>query len=161
MSFTVDTQALRTCRDRLDDLSADTSTADTYLWEHVDLTGEDGRLFAHVDNVCRDVRTKVDDVLGRLRTILSDSGAELADAAKYYDDTDRDSAERADEAIAPVAAIPDGEGYDPDAPFEDTVPEDPGDYTPRPDADEPEDGEVILAPGPIGVPPTDPSGTVA
>lgn len=161
MSFKVDTQALRTCRGKLQDLSSDTANADSYLWEHVDLTGEDGRLFAHVDNVCTDVRTKVDEVLGRLRTILSDSAHELGRAATYYDDTDRESAERADGTITALPAIPDGQGYDPDAPFEDTVPEEVDDYEDRPDPYEPDDGEVILAPGPLGQPPAGPTGTVA
>jgi hypothetical protein len=161
MSFEVDTQALRRCRGRLQDLASDTSSATSYVQEHVDLTGEDGRLFAHVDNVCRDVRARLDDVIGRLRTIFRDSGAELGSAATYYDDTDRAAAEQADGTIEALPGIPAGEGYDADAPFEDTVPEDPGEYTPRPDPDEPDDGEMIMAPGPLGQPPASPTGPVA
>jgi hypothetical protein len=161
MSFSVDSEALRTCGARLRDLSSDTTNASGYLAEHVDLTGEDGRLFLHVDNVCTDVRTRVDDVIDRLRTILRDGGIELRGAAKYYDETDQAAAERADTTIDVLPAIPAGQDYDPDAPFEDTVPEDPGDYTPRPDADEPDDDEVIMAPGPLGEPPTGSTGYVA
>lgn len=163
MNFRVDTQALRSCRSRLQDLSSDTSNADSYASTYLDLSGEDGRLFFHVDNVCRDVRARVDDVISRLASVLTDSGLELRATATWYDETDAATRERMDMDIPEPEPILPGDGYDDDAPFEDTVPEDPGDYTPPEDHEPPpaDDDEMIMAPGPIGEPSTTPTGPVA
>lgn len=165
MSFKVRTQALRTAKDALAALSTDVAVADTYKSTYLKIDGEDGRLFAHVDNVNDSVVARLDDVLDRLKTVLANSGMELAAVAKWYDETDAATRERLDAQIPPDAPLKPGQAYDDSVPFEDTVPEDPGDYKPPADHDAPpgDDEPIILAPGPIGEPrqPSDPYGGVA
>lgn len=149
MNFRVETAGLRAAKRRLTELGDDTSTARTYAATHLNISGGDnGVLFVHVDNVCDDVRAKVYDVLDRLDRLLTNFGAELSAAADWYDGTDLASLRRLD-AQVPRDTLPAEERYD-RAPVVDTVPEDPGTWTPPEDPFGLEDGEMILAPGPLG-----------
>lgn len=163
MNFHVKTDALRATKGTLTSLAGDTAVADAYKTTYLNLGAGDGALFVHVDNVAKDVAAKLDTLFDRLKSVLTDSGLELSAVAKFYDETDSGTEARLDGKLALIPLKP-GEAYDASVPFEDTVPEDPGDYEPPPDHDapEPDDGEIILAPGPFGEPGgTDSSGGYA
>ncbi len=151
MNFRVETAGLRAAKRRLVTLGDDVSPARAYATQHLNVSGDDnGLLFVHVDNVCDDVRTKVYDVLDRLHRLLDNSGAELKAAADWYDRTDDAALGRLD-AQVPRETLPADERYQ-KGPVDDTVPEDPGDWTP-PSEDDPfelDDDEVLMAPGPFG-----------
>lgn len=152
--FEVRTDALRTGRGRLHELGDDTASARGYAQDHLQISGgDDGVLFSHVNGVAADVRERLDTVFTSLRTLLRDSGTELGRVARWYDDSDRDAVRAADAQMAVLAQSGNGFRDLPSTP--DTVPTDPGDYVPSehgaPDAPyQPDDGEVLMAPGPLG-----------
>jgi hypothetical protein len=149
-SFHVKTAALRTAEDALADLATDTGVADSYKSDYLDITGSDnGVLFAHIDNVNNSVRSALDALFTDLRSVLHDSGVELGVVAKMYDDSDAAARERNDAVITALDALPHDQTMEnvPDVP--DTVPEDPGDYEPEDAPEEADDGEQLMAPGPL------------
>jgi hypothetical protein len=152
--FDVRTDSLRTARGRLQELGDDTSAARTYSQDHLEISGgDDGVLFSHVNGVAADVRARLDEVVGSLRTLLRDSGVELGRVARWYDESDEDAVRSADAQIAVLQQS--GNSFEDLPATADTTPEDPGDYVPTdhgaPEAPyEPEDGETLMAPGPLG-----------
>lgn len=159
--FKVATSALRAAHSTLQALAEDTEAARSYTSDHLQISGGDnGVLFVHVDNVNASVVARLDELYTNLRTLLAESGLELAAAARRYDETDLDAARRSDAQIPLVAAVPPGHRLDDQPDVPDTVPEDPGDYEPPEGHDAPDDdGDMIMAPGPLGPPdPSDPSG---
>lgn len=150
--FQVTTSALRTARSTLQALADDTAPASTYTATYLDLTGGDnGILFAHIDNVNASVRQRLDDLYGGLQTVLAESGVELSAAARRYDETDAAAAQRSDAQIPLVAGVEEGEHFEDQSDVPDTVPEDRGDYEPPEDHDVPDDEDgMIMAPGPLG-----------
>ncbi|QIX28129.1 hypothetical protein ncot_17180 [Nocardioides sp. JQ2195] len=153
VNFKVETDALRTARDRLRALAADVDKADAYKSTYLKITGADnGVFFVHIDNVNDGVVTRLDDVLARIKRLLRNSGRELGAVATWYCETDSSTERSMDAQIDRDPTIPTDERYTDDPDFEDTVPEDPGDYTPPADQDPPssDDDGMIIAPGPPG-----------
>jgi hypothetical protein len=164
MTLRAQSSELRAARTILQALADDTAVADGYKSDHMRISGGDtGALFQHIDNVNRDVVERLDDVLSRLRSVLHESGAELATVATYYDDADEAARQRADQQIPLVADVPAGGGFDDRAEVPDTVPTDPGDYEPPEGHPGPtgDDDGMIMAPGPLGEPGQPSTGTGA
>ena len=161
--FNVTTSALRAARGTLQGLADDTAAASTYTSTYLNITGGDnGVLFAHIDNVNADVRQRLEDLYANLKTLLTESGLELSAAARRYDETDAAAAQRSDGQIPLVAGVDRDGHFEDQGDVPDTVPEDPGDYEPPEDHDVPDDDdEMLMAPGPIGGIPDDSStGTI-
>lgn len=132
----------------------------TYTSTYLNITGGDnGVLFAHIDNVNADVRERLADLHANLRSLLTESGLELSAAARRYDDTDAAAAaaQRSDAQIPLLDGVDRGGRFEDQSDVPDTLPEDPGDYEPPEDHDVPDDDGVIMAPGPIGDIPDDSS----
>jgi hypothetical protein len=163
MTLRAQSSELRAARSTLQALADDTAVADTYKSDFMQIDGGDtGALFLHIDNVNRNVVQRLDDVLSRLKQVLHESGVELGAVATWYDDADESAEQRADQQIPLVADVPANAGFDDTPEVPDTVPSDPGDYEPPEDQPEPppgDDDEIIMAPGPLGVPGEPPSGT--
>lgn len=160
--FEVRTDALRTARSRLQELADDSASARSYSQDYLEITSaDDGHLKNPVDGVAEDVRSRLATLFDTVDRLLRDSGTELARAARWYDQSDEQAVRAADAQVAVLTQSGNGFRDLPEVP--DTTPSDPGDYVPAehgaPEAPEgPDDGEVIMAPGPIGQPWDQPTG---
>lgn len=161
MTLRAQSTELRAARSALQALADDTVVADTYKSDYMKIDGGDnGVLFAHIDNVNTSVVQRLDGLLSKLKTVLHESGLELATVATYYDDADDAAQQRSDQLIPLVADVPEDDGFDDLPAVPDHVPSDPGDYEPPEDQPAPpDDDRNIMAPGPLGQPSTG-SGTV-
>lgn len=140
MNFQVETRALRACRARLEELSGDVARAVSYTGSYLHLERGGVGIFQNAVSVNDDARAAVEGALGRLQSVLSESGTELGLVARLYDETDHDVLVRMDAHYEEVE-VAEGDRYADNAePPDDDVPEEPDDDEPPagiPD-DEPE-----------------------
>jgi hypothetical protein len=89
VSFDVKESALVESSAAIAGLTPAISSAETYLNEHVTLSGfGDSGIFMQATGVLDDVRASIQDELRHLRALLSSSAAELAATAELYRTTD-------------------------------------------------------------------------
>lgn len=111
MTLEVDSAALRSFGTALQEWSTDTAKARAYVAQHLDLEYADSRMFVNVLTTNLRAVGTLNRVLDRLRTLLRESGLELAAAAKVYDETDDDAAQRMDAGHEPLRSAPAGRRY--------------------------------------------------
>lgn len=128
MSFSVNPQTLHNGAKDLRALADDTAFAKTYTSSHVNLSAGGTGIFLQMGPLLRNVNDNILDILGRLESVLDQSGNEVDQAADWYASTDSASAAQLDANYPAATPLPEGRGYeDRKGPFVDTVPVGPQD----------------------------------
>lgn len=130
MNFQVTTQALRSAGTRLQGLSSDVPSADTYAATYLHVDRAHSGIFQNAVDVNDNAREALDGLFEKLQRTLHDCAVELRETAKLYDDTDHQVLVALDQHYQEVQVAP-GDDYGSHASSPtDEIPEDPGDYQP-------------------------------